>query len=365
MPQTAASFPITNPDGPNLLSSKPLLALERLGNGMEGQFSVSEKAPHATTMGALGAVPRLGRAASESMESAIYSRIKLGEEDLHRHSYSLWALPLYENINQFGLDGGKGTYGYRGGLGGIALGCDRTWDDWLRLGLSFNIGSGYVKSTGESSSTQNSANFWGLGAYGVWKPGNFSLDADINITSIYNKIKQDLPPGLDAPDVKADIHGRSVGTSLRAQYQIVTPYVTMRPHIGVRYFHLDSAPYDVTMRGQDVIHGNRMYQNVWTFPVGLVLTRDFRLDNGYEITPLVNFKAIPASGDTYVKNSIRYAGAHRDTVIENQVMDDITWGGRAGVGLRVGNFATAINYVGQFGSHTSDQGVFGVLRYEF
>ncbi|MDE5878543.1 MAG: autotransporter outer membrane beta-barrel domain-containing protein, partial [Desulfovibrio sp.] len=182
---------------------------------------------------------------------------------------------------------------------------------------------------------------------------------------VYNKVTQELPAGMAASELKADIPAWSLGASLRAEYEIDTKYVNFRPHLGVRYLHMVSEPFDVDLHGREVLHGNRTEQNIWTMPFGLVLTRPFKLENGCEITPLVNLKAIPALSDTYAKTSVRYAGAHTDQEFESQVMDDITWGGRAGVEFRMGNFATAINYIAQFGAHTANQGMFGVLRYEF
>ncbi|WP_165078355.1 MULTISPECIES: autotransporter outer membrane beta-barrel domain-containing protein [unclassified Desulfovibrio] len=351
--------------GANLLSSNPLLELTRLGNGMEGQFSVTEKAPHTKSIGVASGVPRLSQAASESMESAIYSRIKLGQEDLYRHSFALWALPLYESIDHFGLDGGTATYGFRGGIGGLAIGGDYTWGNTLRTGLSLNMGAGYVKSTGDMATTENSATFWGVGAYGVWKPGALSFDGEVDFTSVYNKIRQDLPVDLGGSAIKADIPAWSLGMSLRAEYEIDTRYVNLRPHLGVRYLHMVSEPFDATLNGEDVLRGHRTHQNVWTMPFGLVFTKPFKLENGWEITPLVNLKAIPALGDTYAKTSVRYAGSHKDQDFESQVMDAITWGGRAGVELRAGDFSAGLNYIGQFGEHTANQGLFGVVRYEF
>ncbi|MDE7241233.1 autotransporter domain-containing protein [Desulfovibrio sp.] len=352
-------------NGANLISSNPLLGLTRLGDGKEGQFSVTEKAPHTKSVGVASGVPRLSRAASESMESAIYSRIKLGQEDLYRHSFALWAIPLYESIDHFGLDGGTASYGFRGGIGGLAIGGDYTWGNTLRAGLSLNLGAGYVKSTGDMATTQNSANFWGVGAYGVWKPGAFSLDAEIDYTSVYNKVRQDLPGDMDGSDLKADIPAWSLGMSLRAEYEIDTRYVNLRPHFGVRYLHMVTEPFDATLGGEEVLHGLRTHQNVWTMPFGLVFTKPFRLENGFEITPLVNLKAIPALSDTYATTKVRYAGSHADQDLESQVMDNITYGGRAGVELRAGSFSAGINYIAQFGEHTANQGFFGVLRYEF
>lgn len=351
--------------GYNLMSSNPLLGLMRLGDGKEGQFGVVQKAPHATQMTTSSGVPRMSRAASEVMESAIYHRIRLGREDLHRRNFALWALPLYEHINEFNMDGGDSSYGYEGGIGGLAVGCDYTWANAFRLGMALNIGTGYAASTGEVATTKNHLDFWGLGAYAVWKPGAISIDADIDFTSSYNKLKQDLPAGLPAPEVRADIPAWALGASLRLQYEFDTDWLIIRPHAGVRYFHLETSPYDVTMAGQNVIRAHRSYQNVWTFPIGIVFTKNFVIGDGYELTPIINLKAIPASGDTYVKNSIRYTGSHRDLEYDTQVMDDITWGGRAGLEFRAGDFNIGINYTVQFGIHTSNQGVFGVLRYEF
>lgn len=350
--------------GNNLFSSNPLLGLERLGNGMEGQFGVKEHAPEVKRISASGGVARMARAASEAMETAIFHRIKLGEEDLYRRSFALWALPIYEHIHHFGLDAGEGSYGYDGGIGGLAIGGDYSWENMLRVGLAFNIGAGYARSHGDAV-TKNNLDFWGIGAYAVWKPSQFSLDADLNFSFSYDKLKQELPKEISRSELKADEQSWSMGAGLRAQYEFDTDYVIIRPHAGFRYFHLDSSPYDVSLNGQDVLHAHRAYQNVWTFPMGIVFTKNFKIADDYEITPLINLKVIPASGDIYVKNEIVYAGAHKGEELSTQVMDSITYGGRAGLEFRAGDFSLGVNYQAQFGSHTTNQGVFGVLRYEF
>lgn len=350
--------------GRNLLSSNPLLGLERLGDGMEGQFGVVEHAREVKRITASGGVARMARAASETMETAIFHRIKLGEEDLYRRSFALWALPIYEHIHHFGLDAGDGTYSYRGYLGGLAVGGDYTWKNVLRTGVALNMGTGYARSHGDAT-TKNNLDFWGAGAYAVWKPSQFSLDADLNFTWTDNRLKQKLPADISTSQLKGDVDTWSMGAGLRAEYEIDTEYLIIRPHAGFRYFHLNSAPYNVSLNGQDVLHARRSHQNVWTFPFGIVFTKNIRIGDGYELTPLINLKGIPASGDTYVKNNVIYAGAHRGEELSTQVMDSMTWGGRAGLELRAGNVSAGVNYTAQFGPHTNNQGVFGVLRYEF
>lgn len=51
--------------------------------------------------------------------------------------------------------------------------------------------------------------------------------------------------------------------------------------------------------------------------------------------------------------------------LESQTRDNITYGGSVGVEFSHGNFSLGVAYDGQFGAHTTSQGVFGILKYEF
>ncbi|MDE7241779.1 hypothetical protein, partial [Desulfovibrio sp.] len=117
----------------------------------------------AARMAALGAVPQMTLAANQAAGNAMGQRTgaepgggvrAMGEdgapeeEELHRHGWALWVMPIFQSANGFGMTSGNWGLDFSGALGGIALGCDYTFESALRLGLSLNVGGGYARGSG-------------------------------------------------------------------------------------------------------------------------------------------------------------------------------------------------------------------------
>ena len=280
--------------------------------------------------------------------------------------FAMWVMPLYQSYNAWGIEGSGGNLDrdFNGRLGGVALGADYTFDNALRAGVNFNIGAGHGEGKGDYSKTTNNMNFWGLGAYAGVTRENFGLAADVNFTSTYNKLKQELPGGMHMSDLKADVTARAISAGLRGEYKIATGVADIVPHGGVRYTNLHIDGYDAKSNGT-VVKGEAINQNIWTFPMGVALRRRMDLENGWWLKPGVDVGVTPAAGQIKGNADIRFSGVsgRAETVV--QPLDYITYYGQAG--LEVGNddLALGVNYNLQVGQHHTNHSLFGTFRVDF
>lgn len=277
---------------------------------------------------------------------------------------ALWIMPMYRNMNGFGFKAGEFTTGYTGNFGGVALGADVTFADAFRAGLTFNIGGGYAQSNGDFNSTDNDFNFWGIGAYGGWSQNNVGLTADVNYTSTYNKLSQELPSAMDMGDLKADVEAWAISAGLRGEYKFQTSVMDLIPHVGVRYMSLNTRDYDIKSGGK-VFKADSSQQNIWTFPVGVTLSKDVKNDNGWIFKPSLDLAVVPAAGDVKNRTTVKVPGVGASADMSTRIMDDVTFQGGLGLNLQKDNLSMGVNYTLQASEHTTDHGVFATFRYEF
>lgn len=333
----------------------------------------------AARMAVLGAVPQMTMAANQAGSNVMSRRsgaepggglLAVGEdgapleETLHRHGWALWIMPIFQSTNGFGMTAGNWDMDFSGNLGGIALGCDYTFASALRLGVSLNMGGGYARGSGELAGTTNSMGFWGGGIYAGWRAGNLGLAADVAATSAYNSLKQGLPQGMEMRPLKSDVTSWALSSGLRAEYRIPSPWLDVTPHAGVRYLYLHTDGYDVKSNGT-VLEGDPMRQNIWTFPVGVSLSRDLELPKGWHCRPVLDLSVIPAAGDMDAKGDVRFTGTGIDSDLETQIMDHVTWRSVLGVEFAGGDLALGLNYSFQGGMKTTAHGVTASFSYQF
>lgn len=317
----------------------------------------------------LGAVPQLSLAANSAAQAAAQQRTSLvtllTEEDIYARNITLWAVPLYRSTNGWSLEAGSHDYDYSGGIGGIAVGGDITFGEKLRAGLAFNIGGGYSKSSGDLPETTNNMTFWGLGAYAGWAFGNFGLAADVNFTSSFNRLKQDVTQLNGWSDLKTDAQAYVLAAGLGLEYQFETSFMDITPHAGFKYHYLHVDDYDLTHNGNTIINGDSFDQNIWTFPIGVKFSNALKLDNGWLLSPALDFRITHAAGDIQAKTTTRYTNTAQDIELRSTIMDYLTVGGTAGLEASYGDFTVGVNYSLDAGSHTLYNTVMGTFRYEF
>ena len=339
----------------------------------------------AARMALAGAVPQMTMAASNAAGNAVTQRTGLAQPggnaiqsmgtdgsmqtgasagDAAKTGFAMWIMPLYQSSNGFGMKAGNFDMDFSGGLGGVAIGADYTFDNAIRAGITFNIGGGYATGSGDLNETTNNMNFWGIGAYAGWTPGNFGLTADVNYTSTYNKLEQDLPASMQMGKLKSDVTAYAISAGLRGEYRFETSVMDITPHVGVRYMSLNTDEYDVKSGGT-VLKGDAINQSIWTFPVGVAFSKQIETGNGWHFKPSLDLAVIPAAGDIDARSDVRFTGTGTKAELDTQTMDYISYMG--GLGLEFGNETTSlgVNYNIQLGAKSTAHGVFGTFRYEF
>lgn len=323
----------------------------------------------------LGSVPQLTLAANRAAGSAVTERTSLASPggDISsmtalspdsRRTWSLWALPLYQSINHYGLDAGSLDADTSGSLGGITLGADCTFDSTLRLGADLSVGGGWAEGSGDFNRTTNNMNFWGAGLYGGWTRGAFGLSADVHFTSSFNSLKQELPSAMRMADLEADITARALSAGIRAEYRLRAGNVTVIPHAGVRYTNLTVDGYDADSGGT-VLEGDGFSQDLVFFPAGIALEMPLETESGWRFLPRADFAVVPAAGDIRAREDVRWTGLGKSYSVSTQDMDQVSYTAQAGIGCGKDNFSVSVNYALQAGFTTEGHSVFAELRWEF
>lgn len=345
----------------------------------DAPFGYGQAAGAATTiesvarMALIGAAPQMTWAAHNAAGTAVSQRTSLtapgnglqgmdadgNAVDNARTGFAMWLMPMYQNWNGSGLDTGVNV-----NLGGLAIGADYTFAEAFRAGITFNIGGGYGEGSGDFNKTTNNMNFWGIGAYLGWTPGNFGLTADVHYTSTYNDMEQDLPSSMQMGNLKSDITAWALSAGLRGEYKLETSLLDIVPHVGVRYTMLNTDDYDVKSEGT-LLKGDAIKQNIWTFPVGVAFSKSIETGKGWRVKPSLDLAVIPAAGDIKAKGDVRFTGVPGSAEVETQTMDYITYMGQAGIEFDNGTVSLGVNYNLQAGANTTAHGVFATLRYEF
>ena len=339
----------------------------------------------AARMALVGAVPQMTMAASNAAGNAVTQRTGLAQPggnaiqsmapdgsmqtgasagDAARTGFAMWIMPLYQSSNGFGMKAGNFDMDFSGGLGGVAIGADYTFDNAIRAGITFNIGGGYAQGSGDLNETTNNMNFWGIGAYAGWAQNNFGVTADVNYTSTYNKLEQDLPASMQMGKLKSDVTAYAISAGLRGEYKFETNVMDITPHAGVRYMSLNTDEYDVKSGGT-LLKGDAINQNIWTFPIGVAFSKQIETGNGWHFKPSLDLAVIPAAGDIDARSDVRFTGTGTKAELDTQTMDYVSYMGQAG--LEFGNETTSlgVNYNIQLGAKSTAHGVFGTFRYEF
>lgn len=323
----------------------------------------------------LGSVPQLTLAANRAAGSAVTERTSLASPggDLSsmtalspdsRRTWSLWALPIYQSINHYGLDAGSLDADTSGSLGGITVGADCTFDSTLRLGADLSVGGGWAEGSGDFSRTTNNMTFWGAGLYGGWTRGAFGLSADVHFTSSFNSLKQELPSSMRMADLEADITSRALSAGIRTEYRFSAGDVRIIPHAGVRYTNLTVDGYDADSGGT-VLEGDGFSQDLVFFPAGVAFEMPLETKSGWRSLPRADFAVVPAVGDIRAREDVRWSGIGKSYSVSTQDMDQVSYTAQAGIECGKDNFSVSVNYALQTGFTTEGHSVFAELRWEF
>ncbi len=250
-----------------------------------------------------------------------------------KNGMALWLSPMYKYSTVSGISAGAFEHGYNSSLGGLILGADYTVDNTFRMGLAFNLGTGYAESSGDLSQTQNNFDFWGVTLYGAYYKENFSLMADVGFSSISGEFNQDVPAILGSSSLEAHTQSTVWTAGLTAEYTFETDFMHITPHAGVRYMHVYTGSYDTKNTRGTVAQNKSDSQGVWYFPVGVTFSKDVAFDSGWTWTPSLDVGFIAAAGDLHANSVSSIPGVAGSTEYNMQNVDGFAFNGGVGFDL--------------------------------
>lgn len=260
---------------------------------------------------------------------------------------NLWITPMYEHQKADGFSSGSFATGYKSDFYGLVLGGDYTWNNSFRLGATINMGKGDSDSKGDFAKTENDYDSLGAGLYAGYMIGNLGLTADISYTNTDNDLTQTSSVGSLTGDFDTNVFG----VGLKAEYNYVINDTQIIPYVAVRYNRISLDEVKMKMAGETVLTGESVDANIWQFPVGVTVAKNFTTGNGWGLSPFVDLSVIPVAGDKDIAQSVTFAGVNGSAATESNIMDSIS--GRVQVGFEASKdqYYMGLDYAYQGSSH--------------
>ncbi len=317
-----------------------------------------------------GAVQAANMASASSYE-AIATRLGMGNPSGvmtfadNTNGAGIWLAPIYKTMDSDGFDAQGVDYGADVDLYGVALGADYTFAQGFRAGAMFNIGSGDADGQGAGSAVSNDFDYWGASIYGGYSYGNFSLSAYVGYTVVDNDI--DGHTALDGYNkLEASTDSTALTVGVNAQYKFEFAALDVTPHIGARFTKLDLDDYDVKSNGAKIAESDQDSMNIFSIPVGVVLSKDFATASGWNIKPALDLVVTANTGDDEMDSDLDFVGiSNLTTSMSTEVIDSFTYGANASVQLQKDafQFGLGVNYTGS--DNTDELGVVANARFTF
>jgi hypothetical protein len=273
------------------------------------------------------------------------------------HDITVWATPLYRHQSSDSYDFDGGDYGASSNLYGAAVGADMAFVPSFRGGVAVHVGSGKSESEGDLDYVQDEFDFYGVGLYGIFEQGRFSLLGDIGYTYVDNDAEGS---GLEASGFGTDVFTAGVN----AKYAFQAGSVGIEPHAGVRYVssHLDG--YDVKADGVKYMDVGSLDQNVVKFPLGVSFSTEIKAGS-WTVKPVGDITLTAAVGDTDVDSDVRLVGFDGFSV-NGDVVDPFSARASVGVDAQMGSslgLGLGVAYTGS--KNMNEASVSGTVRYAF
>ncbi|WP_380184269.1 hypothetical protein [Kalamiella sp. sgz302252] len=282
--------------------------------------------------------------------------------------FNLWTSLLYDNAQLKGYSAGGFHSKSKTWLGGAFIGAEDTlitrYDAILKTGGALNIGRGKSKASGNLYPLKNDLDFWGGSLYGSWLNNNWNLMADLNYSRVNHEMTMSLPVagyGKLSGKAKSTI----ISGGVAAEYLFDTDYFDIIPHIGLRYTSLKNKRFTAKSSGKSLFDNAGTSASLWSIPLGVGLSREFKSDSGYTLKPRVDLSFIATTGDTTKGTKVSMAGVNGNAWSESRLADGSAFSLSAGALLQKGSLTYGLHYDVQKSSHETAQAVSASFNMKF
>lgn len=283
---------------------------------------------------------------------------------------NLWATLLSDNSSSRGFSSGRWQARAAANLGGLALGSDYRFDagdfGMMTTGLALSTGGGKSTSHGNVSPTRNNFSFWGSSLYSSWQLDALNVMADVSYTGTRNRIKQQSPTEIEGASLQARMNSWALSTGLRTSYQWNNKLADVTPHAGIRYTRLKSMGFATHNELGRLFETAGDSQEIWSFPLGVSLSKTFTTKAGYQVKPLLDLTWTGNSGDVRAKSRSWLPGQEASySMTDSSITDHSVFTGNLGVELSHNQLSYSLYYQLNESSHISDNIIHAGIRYAF
>ncbi|MBO0492259.1 autotransporter outer membrane beta-barrel domain-containing protein [Pseudomonas sp. Marseille-Q1929] len=264
--------------------------------------------------------------------------------------------------NEGGLEGQLGTARLNTSNQGVLMGADWAVDHAWRVGV---LGA---KSSSRFDTQRFTADLdsWHLGGYAVRQDGPLAL----RLGAIYSSHTGQNRRGIEILSYKDTLKGSYNATGQNvfgeAGYQLGTGSLSIEPFAGLGYQRYSRDRFR-EQGGPAALNIDAQTQQNLSSTFGLRLAKQIRFDNQMSLTPHLSagWKHLYGDVESSVRQSFRHGGVD-DFTIQGTSLDRNSLSLQAGLDLALSsNHTVGLAYLGENGTHSSNQGLMGQWRMRF
>lgn len=341
----------------SLASDKADAAQNFFNNAVSSKYNATD----ADAVNALNSVANMGELAGVSRGTYSMSNIMTDAVSKHlslaNHAEAdkdIWAHYIHskEEVRDMEMGGMSGSYDMK--YNGIVVGGDFYNKGKATAGVALSYAKGDVDSIGNSVTTKNDAEYYGLSLYGRINNGDSSVLGDISYLHGKNDITQTNSGTVITAAPKTDAF--SIGVKAEKSYTMGAAKLV--PYAGLRYLHLGVGDYSNSLG----MHYNADDQNMWLLPVGVTYSYETKAGD-WTIRPLVEAGYVWTAGDRDTKQTVSLNGASDGFGFN--VADSGSFVGRFALEAEKANIAFGLGYEYQKGDSVKANRLMANVRFSF
>lgn len=303
-------------------------------------------------MGELAGVSHGTYSMSNIVASAAQDHLSLARGE--HEDTDIWAYYVHnkEDVRDMDMGGMSGSYDLK--YNGIVVGGDFYNKGKATAGVALSYAKGDINSVGNTVSTTNDAEYYGLSLYGRINNGDSAILGDISYLHGKNDITQNNSDTKITASPKSDAF--SIGVKAEKAYSFGASKVV--PYAGVRYLHLGVGDYNNSL-GMNYSADD---QNMWLLPVGV--TYSYEAKNGaWTIRPILEAGYVWTAGDRSTDQTVSINGASDGFGFN--VADSSSFIGRLAVEAEKDNVTFGLGYEYQKGDSVKASRITANMQFSF
>ena len=260
-------------------------------NGHVYNFRQAEDVTTIRSLANYGAAFNAGLDVNQSTVDVINTRALAGNKNME-----VWATPVYSKSSRSYSTKADGSYDVDVSLTGINLGFEKMNQINYGFGAIFNFGKVSTDGEGRARFTENDADYFSFGLYGMVNWDKLNVTVDMVLSQVSNDLEGDIKTNSSLGKVKADVDTNEFSMGVTGNYTFNTAFADITPHLALRYtsLELDGTNYDVTTPNGVISRNSIESVDIFSIPVGVTVSKsiqtgDWCLAPKFDVTLTSNF----------------------------------------------------------------------------